>query len=98
MIAGPKLKIGSGHDLRLHAAHVAADGNQICARIVQQVVTPEAEGGDALSPNLWRRFGHRLSDFRLCIAGWRVSSVRWCTNFAEQKAFGRVRKDKQNRS
>jgi hypothetical protein len=43
MIAGPKLEIGRRHDLRLHAAHIAADSNRIFGRLIQKMVAPQPE-------------------------------------------------------
>jgi hypothetical protein len=45
VIARPKLKIGRRHDLRLHSAHVAADGDRILVsgRVIQQTVPSKPE-------------------------------------------------------
>jgi hypothetical protein len=45
VIARPKLKVGGGHYLRLHAAHIAADGDHISllSGVVGQMMTPQAK-------------------------------------------------------
>jgi len=53
VIAGPKLKTGRRHDLRLHAAHVTADGDRILilGRFIQEMVAPQPEACDRIDPS-----------------------------------------------
>jgi len=43
MVSHPQLKLRCRHDLRLHAAHVAANGDQVLSRTVQQMMASQAE-------------------------------------------------------
>jgi hypothetical protein len=53
VIARPELKVSGRHDLRLHAAHIAADcdGILIFGRSIQQMVAPQPEACDLIDPN-----------------------------------------------
>ena len=53
VIARPELKISGGHDLGLHAAHIAGDRDRILifGRGVEQMVAPQPEACDLITPN-----------------------------------------------
>jgi hypothetical protein len=59
MISCPELEVRRRHDLRLHTANVAANRNQIFRRLIEEMMTAQAEGVNLFRSegNLARSFG-----------------------------------------